>query len=106
MKYGISRQNQQKNSKISAMSAKFSPNGSHIFALGRRMNPVLYDISSPKAIAEFDHPGYFNSCTMKSGTFGTQDLVFSGKNDPHNNFNIHVCLSFHRRPIPSNFRFL
>jgi len=86
MKYGISRQNQQKNSKISAMSAKFSPNGSHIFALGRRMNPVLYDISSPKAIAEFDHPGYFNSCTMKSGTFGTQDLVFSGSDD----FNIYA----------------
>ena len=42
------------------------------------MNPVLYDISSPKALVEFDHPGYFNSCTMKSGTFGAEDLVFSG----------------------------
>jgi len=83
MKYGVSR---QKSSKISAMSAKFSPNGSHIFALGRRMNPVLYGISSPKALAEFDHPGYFNSCTMKSGTFGTQDLVFSGSDD----FNIYA----------------
>ena len=81
------------------MSAKFSPNGSHIFALGRRMNPVLYDISSPKAIAEFDHPGYFNSCTMKSGTFGTQDLVFSGKN-MYNYFNIHVYLSL-RHKLPS-----
>ena len=74
MKYG----SRQKSSKISAMSAKFSPNGSMIFALGRRMNPVLYDISSPKALVEFDHPGYFNSCTMKSGTFAAHDLVFSG----------------------------
>ena len=36
------------------------------------------DVSSPKALVEFDHPGYFNSCTMKSGTFGAEDLVFSG----------------------------
>jgi WD repeat-containing protein 22 len=86
MKYGISQQNQQKSSKISAMSAKFSQNGSQIFALGRRMNPVLYDISSPKALVEFDHPGYFNSCTMKSGTFGSQDLVYSGSDD----FNIYA----------------
>ena len=42
------------------------------------MNPFLYDVSSPKALVEFDHPGYFNSCTMKSGTFGAEDLVFSG----------------------------
>jgi len=83
MKYGSKFR--QKSSKISAMSAKFSPNGSQIFALGRRMNPVLYDISSPKAFVEFDHPGYFNSCTMKSGTFGAENLVFSGSDD----FNIY-----------------
>ena len=42
------------------------------------MNPVLYDISSPKALVEFDYPGYFNSCTVKSGTFVAENLVFSG----------------------------
>ena len=60
------------------MSAKFSSKGYQIFALGRRMNPVLYDISSPKALVEFDYPGYFNSCTVKSGTFVAENLVFSG----------------------------
>jgi WD repeat-containing protein 22 len=62
------------------MCAKFSPDGSKIFCLGRRLNPVLYDISSPIAMAEFDHPGYFNSCTMKSGCFG-HGYVFSGSDD-------------------------
>ena len=76
MKYGSKFQ--KKSSKISAMSAKFSSKGYQIFALGRRMNPVLYDISSPKALVEFDYPGYFNSCTVKSGTFVAENLVFSG----------------------------
>ena len=66
--------------KRSAMCAKFSANGTKIFALGRRLNPVLYDMAHPKALVEFDHPGYFNSCTMKSGTFG-ENYVFSGSDN-------------------------
>ena len=62
------------------MCAKFSPDGSKIFALGRRLNPVLYDLAHPKALVEFDHPGYFNSCTMKSGSFG-ENYVFSGSDN-------------------------
>ena len=42
------------------------------------MNPFLYDVSSPKALVEFDYPRYFNSCTVKSGTFVAENLVFLG----------------------------
>ena len=55
LKYG-----DRKLRKRSAMCARFSPDGSKIFALGRRFNPVLYDLAHPKALVEFDHPGYFN----------------------------------------------
>ena len=65
----------------SAMCANFSPNGSQIFVLGRKLNPFLYDLANPLPIAEFDHPGYWNRCTMKSGTFGAQDYVFSGSDN-------------------------
>ena len=70
----------------SAMCAKFCPDGTKIFALGLRMNPLIYDISSPRALAEFDHPGYFNSCTMKSGAFTPNGYVLSGSDD----FNVYV----------------
>lgn len=46
---------------------------------------MLYDIGHPIPLAEFDHPGYFNSCTMKSGTFVRSDYVFSGSD----NFNVY-----------------
>ena len=55
MKYGSKFR--QKSSKISAMSAKFSLNGSQILALGCHMNLVLYGSSIPKALVEFDHSG-------------------------------------------------
>ncbi len=67
-------------SRRSAMCAQFSADGSKIFVLGRRQGPLLYDISSPVALAEFDHHGYFNSCTMKSGCFG-DGYVYSGSDD-------------------------
>ena len=57
MKYGTNNIHKKKKS---AMCAKFSPDGSKIFALGRTSNPVLYDLVHPKPMVEFDHPGYFN----------------------------------------------
>ena len=66
--------------KKSAMCAKFNDDGTKIFVLGRKSNPLLYDLSSPLPIAEFDHPGYWNRCTMKSGTFG-RNYVFSGSDN-------------------------
>ena len=56
-----------------------------------RMN-CMYGIQSPAAQAQFDHPGYYNSCTMKSCCFGGQDdqFVMSGSDD----FNVYIW------PIP------
>ena len=69
------------NYKNTAMCARFSPqDGSRILVLGRRQNPLLYDISQSSPIVEFDHPGYFNSVTMKSATFG-HDFVLCGSDD-------------------------
>ena len=65
------------------MSVRFNSTGTYIAALGRRMPPVVYELSSPKPFAEFDSPGYYNSCTMKSVTFGGLDdsYILSGSDD-------------------------
>ena len=70
------------------MSVRFNSSGTHLAALGRRMPPVVYELSSPKPFAEFDSPGYYNSCTMKSITFGGLDdsYILSGSDD----FNLYV----------------
>ena len=65
------------------MAVRFNSNGTRIAALGRRMPPVVYELSSPKPFAEFDSPGYYNSCTMKSICFGglNDDYVLAGSDD-------------------------
>lgn len=67
----------------SAMSVRFNNRGTQVLALRRRLPPVLYNLFSTFPIAEFDHPGYYNSCTMKSCSFGgDQDqYVLSGSDD-------------------------
>ena len=60
------------------MSAKFSPRGTHILALGWNMNAMLYEITNTCAQFEFSHPGYVNKMTLKHGTFGAEDIVFLG----------------------------
>ncbi|XP_015918100.2 uncharacterized protein [Parasteatoda tepidariorum] len=67
----------------SAMSVRFNATGNHLLALRRRLPPVLYDVTSAHHIAEFDHPEYYNSCTMKSCCFaGDKDqYVLSGSDD-------------------------
>lgn len=68
LKYGGAHASQ------SAMSIRFNSVGTKILALRRRLPPILYDIHSSEAINEFDSPGYYNSCTMKS-------CCFAGYND-------------------------
>ncbi|XP_060077091.1 DDB1- and CUL4-associated factor 5-like [Ylistrum balloti] len=72
----------------SCMSVRFSRSGEHLLALRRRLPPVLYNISSSQPLCEFDHSGYYNSCTMKSCTFaGDNDqYVLSGSDD----FNLYM----------------
>ena len=59
-----------------AMGLKWNMTGDMITALRRRLPPVLYHVKHPTAIAEFNHPGYSNVCTMKSNCFaGNKDQV-------------------------------
>lgn len=72
----------------SAMSVRFSSSGTQLLALRRRLPPVLYDLHSRLPSFQFDHQGYFNSCTMKSCCFaGDRDqYVLSGSDD----FNLYM----------------
>ena len=81
------------------MSVRFNSTGTRIAALGRRMPPVVYELSSPKPFAEFDSPGYYNSCTMKSICFGGLDdnFILSGSDD----FNLYAWRIPDESPEPS-----
>lgn len=71
-----------------SMSVRFNQAGTQILGLRRRLPPVLYDIHSPAHVCQFDHPGYYNSCTMKSCSFaGPHDeYILSGSDD----FNLYM----------------
>ena len=71
-----------------SMYVRWNMRGDRILGLRRRLSPVLYRVDSPVACAQFDHPGYYNSCTMKSCCFGGQDdeYVLSGSDD----FNVYM----------------
>lgn len=78
----------------SCMSIRFNKAGTQLLALRRRLPPVLYNTHNSQAVAQFDHEGYYNSCTMKSCCFAGPDdeYVVSGSDDfvlymwrvPHN----------------------
>lgn len=72
----------------SCMSVRWDQMGSRLLALRRRLPPVLYSVASTKPIAQFDHAGYYNSCTMKSCSFGgdRDQFVLSGSDD----FNLYI----------------
>ena len=71
-----------------SMYVRWNMRGDRILGLRRRLSPVLYRVDSPAAVAQFDHPGYYNSCTMKSCCFGGPDdeFVLSGSDD----FNLYM----------------
>ncbi|CAH1262418.1 DCAF5 [Branchiostoma lanceolatum] len=72
----------------SAMSVKFNALGTQVMGLRRRLPPVLYNLHSNVPACQFDHPGYYNSCTMKSCCFaGDRDqYLLSGSDD----FNLYL----------------
>jgi hypothetical protein len=76
------------NASQSCMSVRFNQRGTQILALRRRLPPVLYAVHSSMHICQFDHAGYYNSCTMKSCCFAGEDdqYVLSGSDD----FNLYV----------------
>jgi len=83
MEYGSMGGRQQ-----TSMYVRWNMSGNKILGLRRRLPPVLYRIEKPGSIAQFDHPGYYNSCTMKSCCFGGPDdeYVLSGSDD----FNLYM----------------
>jgi len=72
----------------SSMHVRFNSAGTQIIGLRRRLPPILFNVESPVAVCEFDHPGYYNSCTMKSCCFGgpNDEFVLSGSDD----FNLYM----------------
>jgi len=83
MEYGSMGGRQQ-----TSMYVRWNMTGNRILGLRRRLPPVLYRIEKPGSVAQFDHPGYYNSCTMKSCCFGGPDdeYVLSGSDD----FNLYM----------------
>ncbi|XP_018304933.1 DDB1- and CUL4-associated factor 5, partial [Mycetomoellerius zeteki] len=72
----------------SCMNVRFNSMGDRLLALRRRLPPVLYAVDSPTHLCEFDHTGYYNSCTMKSCCFAGEndEYVLSGSDD----FNLYM----------------
>ncbi|XP_076379030.1 uncharacterized protein LOC143259660 [Megalopta genalis] len=72
----------------SCMNVRFNAAGNRLLALRRRLPPVLYAVDSPTHLCQFDHPGYYNSCTMKSCCFAgdNDEYVLSGSDD----FNLYM----------------
>lgn len=68
---------------LNAMSVRFNMYGTKILALRRRLPPAIYNVHCPGPVIEFDHSGYYNSCTMKSCCFaGDRDqYILSGSDD-------------------------
>ncbi|XP_076749837.1 DDB1- and CUL4-associated factor 5 isoform X1 [Xylocopa sonorina] len=72
----------------SCMNVRFNTAGNRLLALRRRLPPVLYAVDSSTLLCQFDHPGYYNSCTMKSCCFAgdNDEYVLSGSDD----FNLYM----------------
>lgn len=70
------------------MSVRFNTLGTHILALRRRLPPILYKTELETPVGQFYHPGYYNSCTMKSCSFAgvNDEYIMSGSDD----FNLYM----------------
>ncbi|CAF1210063.1 unnamed protein product [Adineta ricciae] len=95
LRYGVSTSSTTKSSTsgqnengIEGMSVTFNQNGNLLYALRRRLPPVLFKLHQSQAFCQFDADNYVNLCTMKSGCFvGDQDqYVASGSDD----FNVYI----------------
>ena len=58
------------------MSVTFNSTGTLLYALRRRLPPVLFKLHQSQAFCQFDAENYVNLCTMKAGCFvGDNDQV-------------------------------
>uniref|UniRef100_A0A914WYA4 Uncharacterized protein n=1 Tax=Plectus sambesii TaxID=2011161 RepID=A0A914WYA4_9BILA len=66
-----------------AMCVRWDGAGNRLLALRLKAQPVLYNVASRHPIAVFDHPGYYNSCTMKSCSFAgpNDEYAIAGSDD-------------------------
>jgi len=78
----------QRSAQQACMYARFDGEGKHVLVIRRRLPPALYDIAKSNTQCQFDHPGYYNSCTLKSCCFAGADdeYVVAGSDD----FNVYV----------------
>ena len=61
-----------------AMSVRFDSSGRRLLVLGRRQDPVVYDIyNSNINKIRLCNPGYLNACTMKTCTFAGDNDEFA-----------------------------
>ncbi len=77
LRYGapVSSSNNTDNG-IEGMSVTFNNDGSLLYALRRRLPPVIFKFNQPRAFCQFDAENYVNLCTMKAGCFvGDRDQV-------------------------------
>jgi hypothetical protein len=58
---------------IEGMSVTFNRSGTLLYALRRRLPPVLFKLHQSKAFCQFDADDYVNLCTMKAGCFAGDD---------------------------------
>ncbi|UJR34147.1 hypothetical protein I4U23_021554 [Adineta vaga] len=94
LRYGAPTSSDEKTSSsrndndIEGMSVTFNDNGNLLYALRRRLPPVLFKLHQSQAFCQFDAENYVNLCTMKSGCFvGDQDqYIASGSDD----FNVYI----------------
>ncbi|MCP9262813.1 DDB1-and CUL4-associated factor 5 [Dirofilaria immitis] len=64
----------------SVMYGQWSDDGEAIFATRSRTSPILYDLNGGGSV-EFNDQNYLNSCTVKSCSFISRDLVMTGSDD-------------------------
>ena len=62
---------------VEGMSVTFNNTGTLLYALRRRLPPVIFKFNQSRAFCQFDADQYVNICTMKAGCFvGDSDQVF------------------------------
>uniref|UniRef100_F1KY40 DDB1-and CUL4-associated factor 5 n=1 Tax=Ascaris suum TaxID=6253 RepID=F1KY40_ASCSU len=69
----------------SVMYGQWSDDGDAIFATRSQSSPIYYNLNDGSSV-EFNDSGYLNSCTVKSCSFISHDLVMTGSDD----WNIYV----------------
>lgn len=89
----------------SVMYGQWNDTGDGLFAVRSRSSPIYYDFNSGGCV-EFSDSGFVNSCTVKSCSFISPNLVMTGSDD----WNIYVWkvpdLGCERKKVDAAYRIL